>query len=153
MKRLLLIAGLAIAAIGFSAGPVLADSGNGSGTTVAHYTVSYVDPFFGPVTCTGVHQAGKNNFPGTAITGSGTWTDPYMPTSGRGGEDSFTCTSTTGLPLTNVTSGESLSLATLPYGIWLSDFIPLGAEAASSFTGKVTADGFSYTAVAIYPFP
>ena len=155
MKRLLLIAGLAIAALGFAVSPALADSGNGAGTTVAHYTAVYTDPFFGPVSCTGVHQAGKN-FPGTAITGSGTWDDPYIPATGRGGEDSFTCTSTTGLPLTNVTSGESLSLATFttpPFTGWNSDFVPLGGEAASSFTGKVTADGFSYTAVAIYPFP
>jgi hypothetical protein len=83
------------------------------------------------VSCTGVHQSGKNT---TTL-----------------GQDSFTCTSTTGLPLTNVTPGESLSLAT--FG-WNSDYWNLPpfnkAVLATSFTGTVSSDGLSYTAVATY---
>jgi hypothetical protein len=146
MKRLLVMAVLVVTALGFSVTTGVAAP---SGTTVAHYTVSYTDPNFGPVTCTGVHQTGKN-FPGTPVTGPGP-SGPYIPTTARGGEDSFTCTSTTGLPLTGLTAGQSLSLATIPGGAWLSDFAPLGGEAASSFTGTVSADGFSFTAVATYP--
>jgi hypothetical protein len=151
MKRLLVMAVLVVTALGFSVTTGVAAS-SGTGTSIAHYTVSYTDPFFGAVTCTGVHQSGKN-FPGsTAITGPGP-SGPYTPATGRGGQDNFTCTSTTGLPLTNVTPGESLSLASLPSSIWLSDFLPLQGEAASSFTGTVSSDMFSYTAVATYPFP
>jgi hypothetical protein len=135
MKRLLLIAGLAIAAIGLSAAPVLANNG----VQVTHYGVSpavtYTDPFFGPVSCTGVHQTGKN-FPGTD-NGAGTAT---------GGQDSFTCTSTSGLPLTNVTPNEALSLAVI--GGWISDY---DGQLANSFAGTVSSDDFSYTAVAGYP--
>ena len=47
----------------------------GLGAQITHYTASYTDPFFGPVTCTGVHQSGKN---------FGLW-----------GQDSFTCTQLT----------------------------------------------------------
>jgi hypothetical protein len=148
MKRLLVMAVLVVTALGFSVTTGVAAS-SGTGTSVAHYTATYTDNFFGPVTCTGVHQSGKN-FGGTPITGSGTTSHPYSPTSGTGGQDSFTCTSTTGLPLTNVTPGESLSLATFCCG-WNSDFGPLGGEAASSFTGTVSGSGFSYTAVATYP--
>jgi hypothetical protein len=146
MKRLLVMAVLVVTALGFSVTTGVAAS-SGTGTSVAHYTVSYIDPFFGPVTCTGVHQSGKN-FGGTAITGPGP-SGPYTPPSGTGGQDSFTCTSTTGLPLTNVTVGESLSLAT--FGGWKSDFAPLGGELATSFTGTVSGSGLSYTAVATYP--
>jgi hypothetical protein len=106
----------------------------GANTTIA-YNVSYADPYFGPVSCTGVRQYGKN-WPGTATTG---------------GRDSFTCTSTSGLPLTNLTPNESMSLTgtsgwVVPYG-WTGDFIPV---AATTFTGTVSSDGFSCTAVAGY---
>jgi hypothetical protein len=147
MKRLLVMAVLVVTALGFS---VTTGVAAGNGTSVAHYTVSYNDPNLGPVTCTGVHQSGKN-FPGsTAITGPGP-SGPYIPGSGTGGQDSFTCTSTSGLPLTNLLPGQSLTLANLPGGGWASDFAPLQGELASSFTGTVSSDGFSYTAVATYP--
>src|SRR5262245_58689140 len=34
---------------------------NGKGTQVQHYTATYTDPFFGWVTCTGVHQTKKDS--------------------------------------------------------------------------------------------
>jgi hypothetical protein len=105
----------------------------GKGTTTTQYKSSYTDPFFGPVSCTGVHQFGKNT--------------------GSLGNDSFTCTSTTGLPLTNVTAGEILTLATFCCG-WISDYYSLLSPPqtifATSFNGTVSGDGMSYTAVATY---
>jgi len=100
------------------------------------YTAAYTDPFFGPVSCSGVHQTGKNF--------------------GQYGQDSFTCTSTTGNPLSNnVFPGESLSLATT-HG-WYSDYYyyyyiasPSFTLFASSLTGTVSSDGNSYQAVANY---
>jgi hypothetical protein len=150
MKRLLVMAVLVVTALGFSVTTGVAASGGGTVVhSVAHYTVSYTDPVYGPVTCTGVHQTGKN-IPGTAITGPGP-SGPYIPASGTGGQDSFTCTSTTGLPLMQVTPGESISFYCSGCG-WNSDFVPLNGEAATSFTGTVSSDGFSYTAVATYPY-
>lgn len=131
MKRLLLIVGLAVVALGFSVVPVAANNG----IQVTHYTASYTDPFFGPVSCTGVHQTGKN-FPGTD-NGFGV---------AVGGQDSFTCTSTTGSPLTGVTPNETLSFAVI--GGWISDY---DRQFANSFAGMVSSDGFSYSAVAGYP--
>jgi hypothetical protein len=105
----------------------------GKGTTTQQYKAFYTDSFFGPVSCTGVHQSGKNV--------------PYTY-----GQDSFTCTSTTGLPLTNVIAGQSLSLAT--FGGWYSDYwnlvTPGSNVLATSFNGTVSGDGFSFTAVATY---
>jgi Na+-driven multidrug efflux pump len=102
-----------------------------NGTQVAHYTATYSDYFFGSVTCTGVHQTGKNF--------------------GQHGEDSFTCTATpAGALLTNVIPNETLTLGNI--GGWLSDYYGLtgGSVYATAFNAVVSSDGKSYTAVANY---
>jgi hypothetical protein len=103
----------------------------GNGAQVWHYTASYTDSFFGQVTCTGVHQSGKN---------FGTW-----------GQDSFTCTAQpAGAALQNVIPNETLTLGI--FGGWQSDYgtlIGLG-KLATAFNGVVSSDGTSYTAVAKY---
>jgi len=120
---------------GFGAGntPPSTDGGvKGLGAHTDKYTASYTDPFFGPVTCTGVHQAGKNF--------------------GVFGQDSFTCTAQpVGAALQNVAPNQTLTLAT--FGGWYSDYGALKGQfvLAIAFNGIVSADGTSYTAVANYP--
>ena len=98
----------------------------GLGTNIVHYTATYPDYYFGQVTCTGVHQTGKNF--------------------GQGGQDSFTCTAQpAGAVLQNVTPNEMLTLSM--FGGWVSDY---NAAFALAFTGVVSSDGTSYTAVANY---
>jgi len=113
------------AGLGHSA--VANSASRGKGASIVHYKTSYTDPLFGPVQCAGVHQTGRMF--------------------SVNGQDSFTCTSTTGSPLTKVTPNESLSLATV--GAWQSDSTT-ATLLAVSFTGVVSSDGFSYTAVAVY---
>ena len=103
----------------------------GNGAQVWHYTASYTDGFFGQVTCTGVHQQGKN---------FGTW-----------GQDSFTCTAQpAGAALQNVIPNETLTLGI--FGGWQSDYGTLIGQGklATAFNGVVSSDGTSYTAVANY---
>ena len=104
----------------------------GSGAQVWHYTASYTDSFFGPVTCTGVHQEGKN---------FGTY-----------GQESFSCTATpAGALLTNVYPNETLTIGV--FGGWQSDYAPLIGKSyplANAFSGMVSSDGTKYTAVANY---
>jgi len=137
MRRLLLTGLLVVSALGLSATVAFADSGssNGQGTDVIHYSLAYTD-VNGPVNCVGVHQTGKN-FPGTATSG---------------GQDSFTCTSTTGLPLT----GGAFAGQVIPIGAggWQSDYF-FGAFHISvlntlAFSLIVSADVFSYSGVADY---
>jgi hypothetical protein len=91
---------------------------------VSHYTTAnYTDSFFGPVSCTGVNQQ---------KTGS-----PM--------QDTFTCTSTSGGPLSNVSPGQTLTWGA---GSWLSDFD--GQSLNKTFTATVSLDGMSYSAVATY---
>lgn len=104
---------------------------NGNGTQVTHYSISYSDPILGPVSCLGVHQV-----KGTSV------------------QDSFTCSSTTGSPLTNVTAGEQIptvqSLEAIPGVVapgWYSDF---DGAAAHTYSATVSSTGMSYTAVASY---
>ena len=102
---------------------------NGNGTQVAHYTATYSDYFFGPVTCTGVHQTGRNF--------------------GQFGQDSFTCTAQpAGAVLTNVSPNETLTLSI--FGGWSSDYYNYFgvSHLANAFNGVVSSDGTSYTAVA-----
>ena len=117
---------------GFGNGGIPQGGTTGNGTKVAHYTATYTDYFFGQVTCTGVHQEGKN---------FGTW-----------GQDSFTCTAQpAGAALQNVTPNETLTLSI--FGGWLSDYwnIKNGSSVfATAFDGVVSSDGTSYTAVANY---
>ena len=107
--------------------------GKGNGVSTVKYKVAYNDLFYGPISCAGVHQTGKNF-------------GPY-------GQDSFTCTSTTDNPLSNVSPGESLSLATT--NGWYSDYYFFVASPsfilfATSLSGTVSDDGSSFTAVANY---
>ena len=102
------------------------------GAHIDHYIASYDDPYFGSVTCTGVHQTGKNF--------------GYGPSSGQ---DSFTCTAQpAGAVLQNVTPNEMLTLSM--FGGWYSDYN--NTLFALAFTGVVSPDGTSYTAVANYPY-
>jgi hypothetical protein len=117
---------------GFGNGGIPQGGVTGNGTKVWHYTASYTDSFFGPVTCTGVHQEGKN---------FGTY-----------GQESFTCTATpAGALLTNVYPNEALSIGI--FGGWQSDYAPLIGKSyplANAFSGVVSSDGTKYTAVANY---
>jgi len=137
MKRLLATGVLVLTALGLSMTTAFADSGtsNGKGVDVIHYSLAYTD-VNGPVNCVGVHQTGKN-FPGTATSG---------------GQDSFTCTSTTGLQLTGgAFPGQVIPIAV---GGWQSDYF-FGAFGTSvintiPFSLVVSADNFSYSGVAGY---
>ena len=117
---------------GFGNGGMPQGGVTGNGTKVYHYTATYPDSFFGQVTCTGVHQDGKNF---------------------GHGQDSFTCTAQpAGAVLTNVTANQTLTLGT--FGGWQSDYATLmgwSYPLASAFNGVVSSDGKSYTAVASYP--
>jgi hypothetical protein len=104
---------------------------NGNGAKVWHYTTSYTDSFFGQVTCTGVHQEGKNF--------------------GKWGQDSFTCTATpAGAALSNVIPNQTLTINNI--GGWLSDYGTLIGQSylATAFNAVVSSDGTKYTAVANY---
>jgi len=105
---------------------------SGNGTKVMHYTATYTDYYFGSVTCTGVHQDGKNF--------------------GQFGQDSFTCTATpAGATLPPYLSpNQTLTLST--FGGWSSDYYPFIGQShlATAFNGVVSSDGKSYTAVANY---
>jgi hypothetical protein len=137
MKRLISTGVLVLAALGLSVTTAFADNGtgNGNGTDVFHYSLAYTD-LNGPVNCIGVHQSGKN-FPGNATSG---------------GQDSFTCTSTTGLPLTGgAFAGQVIPL---PVGGWQSDYF-FGAFHISVINTIpssliVSADVFSYSGVVGY---
>jgi hypothetical protein len=128
------LAALSLSATALADTPPSTDGGSqGKGVSTVKYRAAYTDRFFGPVSCTGVHQTGKNF-------------GPY-------GQDSYTCTSTTGSPLPNVSPGESLTLATS--NGWYSDYYyfavsPATIVFAAAFTGTVSDDGESYTAVASY---
>jgi hypothetical protein len=112
---------VALAGTGTQYGSSASGGASGNGTQVTHYSVPYSDPLFGPVSCTGVHQVKQNKAP----------------------QDSFTCTSTTGSPLTNSSPGQPVAA---PWG-WYSDYNGLFTN---NLTGTVSADGMSYTAVATY---
>jgi hypothetical protein len=145
--RRFLIAVVAVAAL---AGPPsalassssIAHSNSGIGTVqpngkVVQYRAAYGDPLFGPIACTGTHHDPSGHLSSTNLVGT------------IGGSfDSFTCTSTSGAPLTNVYPGE-----TFAFEGWLSDYFlqtSAGGVFATSFTGTVSADGLSFSAVATY---
>ena len=116
---------------GFGNGGTPQGGVTGNGTQVAHYTATYSDYFFGPVTCTGVHQSGKNF--------------------GQSGQDSFTCTAKpAGNVLQGVIPNQTVTISNI--GGWLSDYYGLtgGFVYASAFNAVVSSDGKSYTAVAKY---
>ena len=102
----------------------------GLGASTTKYRATYTDAFFGPVECTGVHQSGRQ-----------------FPTLGQ---DSFTCVAQPeGATLPNVVPNQILAFAA---GQWYSDFYNLSNQLIfnTSFTGAVSEDGTSYTAVAQY---
>jgi len=116
---------------GFGNGGTPQGGATGKGTNVAHYTATYVDAFFGWVTCTGVHQTRKDSTV----------------------QESFTCTAQpAGATLHNVSPNETLTMGTVTG--WISDFLMLppapNAVYASDFNGVVSSDMKSYTAVANY---
>ena len=117
---------------GFGNGGIPQGGTTGNGTKVWHYTATYTDYYFGSVTCTGVHQEGKN---------FGTY-----------GQDSFTCTAQPAgatLPL-YLSPNQTLTLSL--FGGWSSDYWSLngGSHLATAFNGVVSSDMKSYTAVANY---
>lgn len=109
----------------------IGSSQGGANMTTTQYQTSYTD-MLGPVSCSGVHQTGKNT---SAL-----------------GQDSFTCTSTTGAPLLN--PGLLALVASDPAGGYdfTSDFYALEGQTvlAKTFTYTLSPDGLSYTAVATY---
>jgi hypothetical protein len=125
------VAGVMAAGPSFAAqAPVNGSVQNGSnsaiavtkGTQVTQYRAAYTDSVFGPVSCVGVNQL-KN---GTM-------------------QESFTCTSTSGSPLTNVSPGGTVTWGP---NMWLSDYNHTSLD--KTFSATVSADGMSYTAVATY---
>ena len=106
---------------------------NGNGTQVIHYTATYTDSYFGPVSCTGVHQMGKNF--------------------GTSGQDSFTCTATPARATLPPYLSPNQTLTVDLFGGWASDYGNLiggNYPLASAFNGVVSSDRKSYTAVAKY---
>jgi len=135
VSSMALMASLTIAVAGSSQGApggyITNGKANSNGTQTTQYTATYIDSFFGSVTCTGVHQTGKNF--------------------GTFGQDSFTCTAQpAGATLNGVYPGQPLTLATITG--WSSDYYTLigSYQLASAFNGVVSADQTSYTAVANY---
>jgi hypothetical protein len=141
-KVALVVGGLGLAGV-IAAGPAFAGtpvpgttgttSGNAAGTgaglkgtSVIQYKTSYTDSFFGPVSCTGVHQS--------QTKGNVTTT-----------QESFTCASTSGIPLTNVSPGQQVTWGP---NTWQSDFNHSSLD--QTFSATVSSDAMSYTAVATY---
>jgi len=128
-----LMASLTIAVAGSSQGApggyITNGKANSNGTQTTQYTATYIDSFFGSVTCTGVHQEKKKGQT----------------------QDSFTCTAQpAGATLNGVYPGQPLTLATITG--WSSDYYALfgASPLATAFNGVVSADQTSYTAVANY---
>ena len=137
--RKLIITGMAVATL---AVPAAASANAGASTDIGmsgvgtsqgnaknmttQYKASYVDPVMGGVSCTGVHKDGKN----TGFTL---------------GTDTWTCTSTTGSPLSGVVPGP------LDIG-WNSDYAPLKGLSFPTVTAHmvISADGMSETGTAAY---
>jgi len=92
------------------------------------YKTTYTDSVMGPVSCAGVHKDGANT--GAAY-----------------GTDTWTCTSTTGLPLTGVIPGQTLDIG------WNSDYYNMkSVNPSGTVTAHLTisADGLSETGTASY---
>jgi hypothetical protein len=127
MKRISLVAALLGAIVLAIAGIAMA---GGNGTQVSQYKTAYNDVYmFGPVSCSGVHQVKKDG----SVT------------------ESWTCTSTSGNPLTYGQPGQTWQQGQN----WLSDYDQVThqpvVELANSWSFTESADGMSYTAVANYP--
>jgi hypothetical protein len=129
MRKLIYSAAAAAALLAPVAAATAASASTGPSTNsgltkmVGQHPAAYQDPFFGGVSCTEVDHS-KNV------------ATPF---------DSINCSSTTGLPLTNVTPGQIGSVG------WNSDFASgpsAGLTGTLNFT--VSADGMSYTGIATY---
>jgi hypothetical protein len=132
VSSMALMASLTIAVAGTSNGgnntpPDTTGGSKNMGTKTFKYTSSYTDPVFGLVTCTGVHQDKQS------------WGQT---------QDSFTCTAQpAGTPLQNLVPSQTFTVG------WYSDYYALNSGPlvlALTFNGVVSADGFSFTAVATY---
>jgi hypothetical protein len=121
MKRLFVVFAAVAAVAAIVAGSAFA---GGNGTQVTQFKASYNDMLAGPVSCSGVHQVTKTG----AI------------------QESETCKSTTGSPLTYYTPGQVVNFGG---GYWMSD-LSTYAQIATSGTITVSADGMSYTILANY---
>ena len=141
MRKLITITA-AIAALGAIALPSLASANAGTSTGInssgigttqgntknqtTQYKSSYNDPVMGPVSCTGVHKDGKN----TGFTK---------------GTDTWTCSSTTGSPLLNVSPSQVLDIG------WNSDYYAVvGQVPTTNAHITVSLDGMSETGTAAY---
>lgn len=118
-KRIALVAAVLGAIVLAVAGVATA---GGNGTQATPYKASYNDYVFGPVSCSGVHQIKKD---GSV-------------------QDSFTCASTSGKPLTYGTPGQTF---TWGGGTWMSDY---NQAMATGLNGTISADAMSYSGVATY---
>jgi hypothetical protein len=103
------------------------------GLTSTPYTASYEDELYGPVTCTGEHQTAEK-FPGDETAG---------------GRDVWRCTSTTGAPLENAVPRQTVRKNVG------SDYFYFVKGVVVSGTAKerISGNGFSYKAIAYYPWP
>jgi hypothetical protein len=122
MKRLsrLFVALAALAALAaIVAGTAFA---GGNGTQVTQFKAQYTDPVAGPVSCSGAHQLMKNGKV----------------------QESETCTSTSGSPLTGYAPGQ---VFTFGNGYWISDY---NQVMSTGGTMTVSADGMSYNILANY---
>jgi hypothetical protein len=106
-----------------STGKSIVGGTSGKGMQVGHYTATYTDGVFGPVSCTGINQT----------------------KSGKQMQEQFTCTSTSSLPLTGISPNQTITWGP---NTWLSDFN--GTSLDQTFAATASADGMSYTAVATY---
>jgi hypothetical protein len=101
-------------------------------TVKVHYTATYTDYLFGPVTCKGVHI-----------------TSALYPGAGSiGGADKFTCRSTTGKPLLY---GKPHEILPENFTGWQSDYD--GQLAKSLKDSIVGGKGLAYKGFAVYPTP
>ena len=135
-RGLTLLAAIGVLAMGAGTAGTAAAGTETNGTATVKYRVAYFDlAFFRGLDCKGVHQTGKN-FPGDETSG---------------GRDNFTCVSTTGDPVPNLTPGQSLTLADIPgwYSDYFSSVYALSVP-ATRFDGRVSSDGFSFSATAEY---
>ncbi len=112
-------------ASGINAGGVGTQQGNAKNLTT-QYKSSYIDPVMGPVSCAGVHKDGKN----TGFTL---------------GTDTWTCVSTTGLPLTGPSAGQVFDIG------WNSEYYALiGQVPTTNAHITMSLDGMSETGTAAY---
>jgi hypothetical protein len=127
MKKYLVVATLAVAALGVNVG--VASASTSTKATVTHYTASYSCPCFGDFTIAGVHLT-NTQFPGTD-NGTGTAT---------GGRDNFSGTVSDPPPAETVWNYTNA-------GEWQSDY---DGQHTTHWSVTFEPDG-SLTGWAVYP--